>query len=141
MCSYLHIVISWLVSFGVCIYTQYFFDVVRSKLQTISIYWVKNKRRLKVQERNMSYERALNFDQWKIFSENYKPLKSDYCFFKIDNNCCSRLFPEFIQTQKRYPTSLDKMSILTQKWLAISSQNFSCWLNSLQNISYRSLRF
>ena len=31
------------------------------------------KRRLKVQE-NISCERALNFDQWKIFSESYKPL-------------------------------------------------------------------
>ena len=24
---------------------------------------------------NMSRERALNFDQWKLFSENYKPLR------------------------------------------------------------------
>ena len=31
------------------------------------------KRRSKVQEKNMSYELALNFDQWKTFSENYKP--------------------------------------------------------------------
>ena len=27
-----------LVSYGVCIYIQYFFDVVRNKLQTINIY-------------------------------------------------------------------------------------------------------
>ena len=32
------------------------------------------KRILKVQEKNISCERALNFDQWKIFSESYKPL-------------------------------------------------------------------
>ena len=34
-----------------------------------------NKRRSKVQEKNVSCERALNFDQWKIFSENYKPMR------------------------------------------------------------------
>ena len=34
-----------------------------------------NKRRLKVQEKNMSCEHALNFDQLKTFSENYKPMR------------------------------------------------------------------
>ena len=34
-----------------------------------------NKRRSKVQEKNMPCEQALNFDQWKTFSENYKPIK------------------------------------------------------------------
>ena len=33
------------------------------------------KRRSKVQEKNMSCERGLNFDQWKTFSENYKPMR------------------------------------------------------------------
>ena len=33
------------------------------------------KKRLKAQEKNMSCERALNFDQWKIFSENYEPMR------------------------------------------------------------------
>ena len=33
------------------------------------------KRRSKVQEKIMSYERALNSDQWKTFSENYKPVR------------------------------------------------------------------
>ena len=28
-----------------------------------------------VQEKNMSCERALNFDQWKTFSEKYKPIR------------------------------------------------------------------
>ena len=38
----------------------------------ISLVWweIKFKRRSKVQENNMSCERALNFDQWKIFSKN-----------------------------------------------------------------------
>ena len=34
-----------------------------------------NKRRSKVQKKNMSCERALIFDQWKTFSENYKPMR------------------------------------------------------------------
>ena len=33
------------------------------------------KRRSKVQEKDMSCERALNLDQWKTFSKNYKPLR------------------------------------------------------------------
>ena len=81
------------------------------------------KRRSKVQETNMSCERALNFDQWKTFSENYKPMRIWlWLVYKFtDNYCRSRLFFEFIQTQKRYPTSLDKMRILTWKLLVISS--------------------
>ena len=34
-----------------------------------------NKRRSKVLEKNMSCECALNFDQWKKFSENYKLMR------------------------------------------------------------------
>ena len=33
------------------------------------------KRRSKVQENNLSCERSLYFDQWKTFSETYKPMK------------------------------------------------------------------
>ena len=33
------------------------------------------KRRSKVQEKNMSCERVLNFDQLKTFFENYKPMR------------------------------------------------------------------
>ena len=32
------------------------------------------KRRSKVQEKNMPGEPTLNFNQWKTFSENYKPM-------------------------------------------------------------------
>ena len=64
---------------------------------------------------NMSCEQALNFDQWKKFSENYKPMRVRlwlvYKFTEI--SCFLRLFTKFIQTQKRYPTSLDKMRSLT----------------------------
>ena len=68
------------------------------------------KRRSKVQEKNMSCERALNFDQWKTFSENYEPMRVWLWFvYKFTENYCrSRLFSEFIPTRKRYPTSLTK---------------------------------
>ena len=71
------------------------------------------KRRSKVQEKNMSCERALNFDQWKTFSKNYKPMIVWlWLVYKFTENCqIYRLFSEFIQTKKRYPTSLDKIHI------------------------------
>ena len=98
--------ILWLSFFGVCIQMQYFCDVVRNKLWTISIW---------VQEKNMSCERALNFDQWNTFSENYQPMRVWlWLVYKFTENYCHlRLFSEFIQTQKRYPTSLDKIHNLT----------------------------
>ena len=94
------------------IYIQYFFSVV-----------TPNKRRSKVQEKNISCERALNFDQWETFSKNYKPMRVwlwlVYKFF--ENYCRLRLFSEFIQIQKRYSTSLDKARVLTWKLIVISS--------------------
>ena len=107
--------ISWLASFEVCIH-RYFCDVWKYLLELI-------KRRSKVQEKNMSCEGRLNFDQWKTFSENYKPIRVWLWFvYKFtENNCHSQLFSQFIQTQKRYPTSLDKIRILTWKLLVISS--------------------
>ena len=56
------------------------------------------KRRSKVQEKNMSYERTLNFDQWKIFSENHEPMQVWlWLAYKFTENN----FSEFIQTQKK----------------------------------------
>ena len=46
--------------------------MVKNKLQTIV---ELIKRRSKVQEKNMSCQRGINFDQWKTFSENYKPMR------------------------------------------------------------------
>ena len=46
------------------------------------------------------------------------------------NNCRSRHFTVFIQTQKRHPTSFHKIRILTEKLLLISRQKFSCDINS-----------
>ena len=90
------------------------------------------KRSSEVQEKDISCERALNFDQWKTFSKNYKPMRVRlwlvYKFTK--NNCGLQLFFEFIETQKSYRTSLDKISILTLKLLIISCQSLDCELNS-----------
>ena len=109
---------------------QYFFGVMRNKLHWTTASETSNtkyleliKRRSKVQEKNMSCERALNFDQWKTFSENYKPMRVWFWLvYKFTENYCrSWLFSEFIQTQKRYPTSLDKIRKLIWKLLIISS--------------------
>ena len=81
----------------------------------------------------MSCEHALNLDQWKTFSENYKPMKVWlWLVYKFTKNCqIYRLFSEFIQTKKRYPTHLEKIRILTRKLLVISSGNFSWYLISV----------
>ena len=68
----------------------------------------------------MSCERALDFDQWKTCSENYKPMIVWlWLVYKFTKNYYPSLFSEFIQTQKRYPTSPDKICILTWKLLVI----------------------
>ena len=76
------------------------------------VWWEINKIISKLQEKKMSCEHALNFDQWKTFSENYKPMRVRlWLVYKFTEN----------QTQKRYPTSFDKVGILTWKLLVISS--------------------
>ena len=62
-------VILRLVYFEVYIYIQYLLDVMRNKLPKLI------KRRSRVQEKNMSCEFTLNFDQWKTFSKNYQPMR------------------------------------------------------------------
>ena len=81
------------------------------------------ERRSKVQKKNMSCKRALNFDQCKTFSEDYKPIRVWlWLVYKCtENSQIYRLFSEFIQTKKRYPTSPDKIRILTQKLPVMSS--------------------
>ena len=68
----------------------------------------------KVQEKNMTCERALNFDQWWTFSENCKTIRVWlWLVYKFtENNCRLRLFSGFIQTQKRYLIAL----LLKFKW-------------------------
>ena len=60
----------------------------------------------------MPQELALNFDQWKTFSKNYKPMR--VWLYKFTKNYGGlQPFSMYIQTQKTYPTSIDKIVILT----------------------------
>ena len=105
------------------------------------------KARSKVPQKNMSREWNWNLDQWKTFSKIRKPIRVSLwlvCKYS-ENNRQSILSAERIQTQKRYPTSLDKISIVTWRPLITPSQNFSCELDSwrtysLRNISHLSLQ-
>ena len=71
----------------------------------------------------MSSEHALNLTNEKHFPKNYKSMRvSLWLVYKFTENCqIYRLFSEFIQTKKRYPTYLDQICILTQNLLVLSS--------------------
>ena len=136
---------------------MYFFHVLRKQTSSKSCLLQLIRGWSKVHEENVLREHALTFDQSKIFSKNYKPITVHICMaYKItENNCDSRLFVKFIQTQKSYLISLDEISISTWSLLVISSQIFSCEIDSsrtyfLQNVSclplwlslfYMSIRF
>ena len=114
--------------FGISSCMQWFFDSVKNQA-SISKYLLELiKRRLKAHRKNMSSELALNFDQWKTFSEIYKPIRIR--LWSIEYNYRSRLYVKFIQTQKRCPTLFVKIGILTSRKLVILSQNFSFGLMS-----------
>ena len=52
------------------LHSKHFLMQWEIKLQTENI-----KGRSKVHQKNTLRKRALNFDQWKDFSENYKPMR------------------------------------------------------------------
>ena len=55
--------------------------------------------------------------------------------YKLTENYCRlRLFSEFIQTQKRYPTSLDKISILTLKTTCHIKLKIFLWIKLLEKL-------
>ena len=97
--------ISWLVFHEVCIHVQYFFGVVRNKLKLLL---ELNKRRSKVQEKNMSCERALDFDQWKTVNESvifaclqiYRELLSLVTFLRVHSNSKE---VSYLSWQNTYP--------------------------------------
>ena len=72
-----------------------------------------------------------------MFSESFKPLRIWWWLvYKFTENVCRlRLFSGFTQTKIRYPSSFDNISIITWKLLIISSQNFSCEVNSYRTYS------
>ena len=65
----------FMIGFSWSLYSHTIFLRCGEKSTLITKYLELIKRRSKVQEKNMSCERALNFDQWKTFSENYKPMR------------------------------------------------------------------
>ena len=123
--------ISLLVSFVVCIYMQHFFDVWCVEKWTPNSKYVPEltkRRRSKVQEKNFSCGCTFNFNQWKTFSETCKPMRAWFtnlftnlpriilaCDFSPRLFKLKRGILSLIQTRKRYPTSLDKIRILTWK--------------------------
>ena len=82
----------------------------------------------------MSQESALNFDQWEKHSENYKPI-GVFVYKITENNRRLGCYTEFIQTQKSYPTSLYKISILTWTTCHIKSK-FFLWTKLLKNLLF-----
>ena len=89
-------------------------------------------------------ERTWNFEQWKVLFKHYKPI-GVFVYQITEINCRLRYFVKFVQTQKEYPISLNKISSLIEKLLVISSRNFSRKLNSsrtyfFHDVSWLSLR-
>ena len=130
-------VISPVAILNVCLYMQYFYDVLRKHTQTFLLELIKRK--LKVPEKNMFHQHVLNIYHWKHFQKKKKKnnrslIMANYKLIK--NNCCLRVF-----IQKRYHTFLDKISILTWRLLVISSQNVSCELNSFRTFSLRIISY
>ena len=84
------------------------------------------KRRSKVQEKNMSRERALNFHQWKIFFENYKPVRAWLWLFNkfTYNDCCLQLFSKFIKLERGILPFLTKYASQLENYLSYEAKNF-----------------
>ena len=107
-----------------------------------------NKRRSKVQEKNVSCERALNFDQWKIFSENYKPMRVWlWLVYKIYRELLSlATFPPVHSNSKEVSYLSWPNTYPNLKTTCHIRLKFFLWtkllenLYSMQNISYLSLR-
>ena len=108
------------------------------------------KRRSKVQEKNMSCERALNFDQWKTSSKNYRPMKNNFdqwktssknyrpmrFWFWLTNLSRIIIACDFSPSSFRLKRSI--LSPLTKTYLNLKTVchvklNFSCKLNSQKN--------
>ena len=95
-----------------------------------------NQKKIKSSRNEHACEHALNFDHWKAFSENFKPMRVSFWFvYKFTKNYCFLwLFLEFIQTKKRYPTFLDKIRIQTWKITFHIKLKFPLWTKLLGNL-------
>ena len=93
---------SWLVYFGVW-YSYTLFLCCGEKLTPNKKYLLELiKRSSEVQEKNISCEHAFNFDQWKTFSKNYKPMRVWlWLVYKFtENYCCLRPSPSSFKLRR-----------------------------------------
>ena len=125
---HLFVFISLFVFCGICSLHKsiYFYDVVRKNFkQKISTRVNQKKIKSTSEDENTSSGNTLNSDHWKTFLENCKPIRVWLWLVHkiVGNNCCSGLFAKFIQIQKRFLTSINKISILTWRLLYISDQH------------------
>ena len=100
---------------------KYFFDLVRNKLGTITIYTRSDKKKIKSWRKEYVIRMCFKFWQMKIIFRKLSAVRVWLWFiYKFtDNYCRWRLFFQFIQTQKKYPISIDKTGILTYNVLVI----------------------
>ena len=102
----------------------------------ISLMWweVNHQSQTKIKRSRKEYGMwtCFKFWPWKTFSENYRPMRVWlWLVYKFTGNYCrSRLFSEFIQTKKRYPTYLVK--IIIQTWKLTTSRSFFLWTKLLE---------
>ena len=80
------------------------------------------KIRSKVQERNISCEGALNFDQWKTISENYQRIRAHSKLKEVS----------YLPWQSKYPNLKTTCDIKTK---------FFLWLNSQKTYSFQNFSF
>ena len=90
----------------------------------INIYTRVDKKKIKSSRKEYATRTCFKFDQWKTFCENYKPIRVWlWLVYKFTNNYCPLLlFSEFIQTRKSYPTTNDKIVILTKNYLSYQAK-------------------
>ena len=79
---------------------------------------------------------CFKFCKWKTFSKNYKSIKHWlYLVYKFNkNNCRLRLSSEFVQTEKRYPASLDKISVFNLKTTSDIKPKSFLWAKLPKNL-------
>ena len=103
-----------------------------------SKHWISsrvNQKKIKNSRNEYLMWTFLNFDQLRTFPDNYKPLRVWlWLFYKFTENYCRlRTSSEFFQ--KRYPTSLEKIPILTWQLLVIAIKlKIFLWIKLLENL-------
>ena len=113
---YLFVCISWLVSFGVCIYIQYYFDVVRNKLQTTNIYTRVDKKKIKSSRKE--YVIRICFKLWPMKNIFWKLWANESL-----NMACLQIYQELL-------------SLVTFLWVHSNSKEISYlyWQNTYPNL-------